>query len=229
MGACHRRERVGSSPRWRGRPWLPPTRCGPVGLIPALAGTTRRRCLTGSRGGSSPRWRGRLGRSMGDAAKWGLIPALAGTTPPPASTGGPDRAHPRAGGDDKGRADEKVVDQGSAPRWRGRHLSWTPHWTGLGLIPALAGTTTLTSPTWCGYRAHPRAGGDDSPFIVPGAPAQGSSPRWRGRHAGGPCHVRGPRLIPALAGTTIRRDRWRAGCWAHPRAGGDDLASPESG
>ena len=54
-------------------------------------------------------------------------------------------------------------------------------------------------------------------------PHFGRSPRWRGRR---PRHARprpGRRTIPALAGTTARRDACPRRRWDDPRAGGDDM------
>ena len=135
----------------------------------------------------------------------------------PAST-----AHPRAGGDDLPRGGCLGGEAGSSPRWRGR-----PRWhrdgnDAAGLIPALAGTTAAQSPPSRSARAHPRAGGDDHDSRLLRPRGDGSSPRWRGR----PCRRCGApmahRLIPALAGTTIRCAISPAKSWAHPRAGGDD-------
>ena len=213
----------GSSPRWRGRRGLagePHTCCG---LIPALAGTTRRLrrrrasrrahpraggddpiCSSqkASTTGSSPRWRGRLCEGAGRHPHHGLIPALAGTTRTPPGTTAPPRAHPRAGGDDQVSQMGVRSRSGSSPRWRGRHGGRVPPGVRDRLIPALAGTTPPLPYRAFPRTAHPRAGGDDNSSYHGQYFTMGSSPRWRGR-----LRSNGKEWLPA---------------WAHPRAGGDD-------
>ena len=70
--------------------------------------------------------------------------------------------------------------------------------------------------------AHPRAGGDDSRADAMVARLSGSSPRWRGRPACSRAAIASPRLIPALAGTTLPWVSMAEALGAHPRAGGDD-------
>ena len=71
--------------------------------------------------------------------------------------------------------------------------------------------------------AHPRAGGEnqlnaDGVFAV-----GGSSPRWRGKLAGGTIGARHIGLIPALAGKTVAWCFPESYSEAHPRAGGENL------
>ena len=114
------------------------------------------------------------------------------------------------------------MDVGSSPRWRGRRFEDLDLVAPGGLIPALAGTTP--PPTSCGSSsaAHPRAGGDDHRAQSERQSSGGSSPRWRGRHAGDLAAPQASRLIPALAGTTGRLGSGASPRRAHPRAGGDD-------
>ena len=239
---------AGSSPRWRGRRPVRPVRLPRPGLIPALAGTTQCNLLPyptnlPNRAGSSPRWRGRL---VCDLIQWsplGLIPALAGTTLSVSIVPIRMRAHPRAGGDDTSMPRRLCHWPGSSPRWRGRrvpssgnsdaywahpraggddaqppcqhvrHLGSSPRWRGrlwtstsprtqAGLIPALAGTTRPWGTVRCASWAHPRAGGDDNNARHPASSRPGSSPRWRGRHSSKRSIISVSGLIPALAGTT---------------------------
>ena len=71
-----------------------------------------------------------------------------------------------------------------------------------GIIPAHAGLTGVSSPSWSNLRDHPRVCGAhtwDYEVIEPGA---GLSPRMRGslRTAGKHAHVSG--IIPAYSGLT---------------------------
>ena len=239
---------LGSSPRWRGRPRISGVRLGPAGLIPALAGTTRRQApgLPGSgahpraggddpchrrrsdpSAGSSPRWRGRPLATHADTREEGLIPALAGTTLRASRPVGPSRAHPRAGGDDQWIHVDAYAVVGSSPRWRGRPGLLPLKRLVVGLIPALAGTTLMPAASRPSPRAHPRAGGDDSGAPWTGQASRGSSPRWRGRlrRRSAAHHAAG--LIPALAGTTWLPSAPIWGRRAQPRAGGDDRSCLE--
>ncbi len=193
---------TGSSPRWRGRHHDAVTMGNRIGLIPALAGTTPSReppsptrwahpraggdddsygeaVVKGA--GSSPRWRGRLDRFVDRRAAPGLIPALAGTTGTAPAGFCRTRAHPRAGGDDGSCRATAIFEMGSSPRWRGRQGVGTVPVPGLGLIPALAGTTGARAGEARRSRAHPRAGGDDKTWYRVMMASRGSSPRWRGR------------------------------------------------
>ena len=90
------------------------------------------------------------------------------------------------------------------------------------LIPARAGKTSRSR---CGPRstgAHPRACGENGLDEWPGAPAEGSSPRVRGKLFVGALDQFGLRLIPARAGKTTCTTRRSVGAWAHPRACGEN-------
>ena len=234
----------GSSPRWRGRLAVHLLGGDGQGLIPALAGTTRSAPTTSGRSrahprvggddvtyddfwsghvGSSPRWRGRLERPVHRQCWNGLIPALAGTTSPSLARGGASWAHPRVGGDDWSRAWKHSASAGSSPRWRGQPIVQCASQFRAGLIPALAGTTVHPDATLRVLRAHPRVGGDDPFRFRFWFSAEGSSPRWRGRHRLGSCRGSCRGLIPALAGTTTGRCRGDACAGAHLRVGGDDV------
>ena len=213
----------GSSPRWRGRRCRCGTRRRSRGLIPALAGTTwrsphghgrpgahpraggddRRGCGWLWRlMGSSPRWRGRPRIQHTEHVRERLIPALAGTTDATRAGEYGAEAHPRAGGDDRDSRASTTSSAGSSPRWRGRQAGWGRERVRGGLIPALAGTTTVSRRARSRRGAHPRAGGDDRPDAFRGLCPHGSSPRWRGRPSARQI-LRFPHgLIPALAGTT---------------------------
>ncbi len=194
--------------------------------------------------GSSPRWRGaQLPRADGDAAA-GLIPAVAGSTSGPARGRSSWRAHPRGGGEHPQGEVARASGPGSSPRWRERGSvcagpnGWTgssPRWRGArhhrrhvrdrtGLIPAVAGSTTIPRRLLELRRAHPRGGGEH--WRGSNCPRRwvGSSPRWRGAQHHRPVGVQPPGLIPAVAGSTTC-DRSTSGFTrAHPRGGGEHIS-----
>ena len=130
----------GSSPRWRGA--LPMTDHTETrgGIIPALAGSTRRSCNLPARSpdhprvggehavrkfrsavenGSSPRWRGALRSRTGCVGIMRIIPALAGSTHKPDASEGITSDHPRVGGEHLALVALMRARSGSSPRWRG--------------------------------------------------------------------------------------------------------------
>ena len=178
-------------------------RIPPFGLIPAGAGQT----TDPGAGfpwdvGSSPRVRGRPIPQQRSAPCSGLIPAGAGQTPRPGQVRVRGSAHPRGCGADH----------------------WLPARGGvrLRLIPAGAGQTCTLPSTTCSTTAHPRGCGADASPAFGVALDGGSSPRVRGRQCHGFLLSWLPRLIPAGAGQTRVRWRWRGVRRAHPRGCGAD-------
>ena len=131
---------LGSSPRLRGTP----DRHTPTplyeGIIPALAGNTRkdkyayadlrdhpRACgehaerlsVKKSLPGSSPRLRGTLTGDLFLHTVQGIIPALAGNTGSTTTTVPPNGDHPRACGEHSLSRNSPISAQGSSPRLRG--------------------------------------------------------------------------------------------------------------
>ena len=91
------------------------------------------------------------------------------------------QAHPRVGGENPQRRQERALVAGSSPRGRGK-LSWAITAFFLqGLIPAWAGKTWSSASRRRTQRAHPRVGGENR--TPPGLrrPRIGSSPRGRGK------------------------------------------------
>ena len=240
-GHCRR----GSSPRGRGKPVGDSVPGVPRRLIPARAGKTWRRRAwrrpapahprAGGENaevvnlyrisvGSSPRGRGKRGGEVGLPIGARLIPARAGKTVESHGDGPVGRAHPRAGGENPGRARGRTRRSGSSPRGRGKRSHHRQD-KGTGrLIPARAGKTCRRGWSTRTSRAHPRAGGENchcSSLLRLGA---GSSPRGRGKPS-----VSGDghwfvRLIPARAGKTCQITSQLAATPAHPRAGGENRA-----
>ena len=124
-----------------------------------------------------------------------------------------------------------VCASGSSPRGRGKLTPYPRTSAILGLIPAWAGKTCNPPVPHCVAPAHPRVGGEND--LVAGVKlcAQGSSPRGRGKRAGGWTVGCGQGLIPAWAGKTRRRRTRRRRISAHPRVGGEnhfEYAKPET-
>ena len=134
------------------------------GIIPALAGNTAdldliftrtpdhpRACgehvlfvgFMGWSAGSSPRLRGTLSPFVVQLHGEGIIPALAGNTHSCSSTRTTWWDHPRACGEHVCDIPAEAFNRGSSPRLRGTlntPSTLPPH---IGIIPALAGNTTI--------------------------------------------------------------------------------------
>ena len=196
--------------------------------------------------GSSPRGRGKRVGAITRARLPRLIPARAGKTSGVCVCTFVHRAHPRAGGENHTLMTDLQTRADSSPRGRGKHkLGSSCHFRGLahpraggenfisrtcdtmrgGSSPRGRGKHKLGSS--CHFRglAHPRAGGENFISRTCDTMRGGSSPRGRGK----PLPVRRVvlvlRLIPARAGKTCAFRYQRSHGWAHPRAGGENLAS----
>ena len=114
-------------------------------------------------------------------------------------------------------------DLGSSPRVRGKQRHGRGGRRLLRLIPARAGKTRHQPRTPRGRRAHPRACGENTLWVMVSRFAFGSSPRVRGKHVVGDGVPLRVRLIPARAGKTFPcvDGRWRPS--AHPRACGENI------
>ena len=135
-----------------------------------------------ARSGSSPRGRGKRRR--------GRVPSRR------------VRAHPRAGGENRGAYFGASGVPGSSPRGRGKLMLDDPGHVMRGLIPARAGKTHCGMLSPLSPPAHPRAGGENRAGVVLRAAGFGSSPRGRGKQDRGCGRVRRRGLIPARAGKT---------------------------
>ena len=216
----------GSSPRGRGKRSDSKKTQPSSRLIPAWAGKTplnstsvRRRWAHPrvggenfdehprqlSRHGSSPRGRGKRGQDGAGALPARLIPAWAGKTRNAHTHRKDDRAHPRVGGENACARALTFETPGSSPRGRGkRHAEVGDVAHGL---------------------AHPRVGGENAAVLVLICCWSGSSPRGRGKPK--PSHgcLAASGLIPAWAGKTTGPTTARPACPAHPRVGGENVAT----
>ena len=223
MGRLSNTSALGSSPRMRGAPGFGrPSR--PVeGIIPADAGSTihihydmqergdhPRGCGEHDRlehdllllQGSSPRMRGALNKAPNLWLFTGIIPADAGSTHQFVPVGPNQRDHPRGCGEHSIGEPEAIIQEGSSPRMRGARGSPPGAFCIKGIIPADAGSTTISQLLIRAIEDHPRGCGEHSIMTHPPYRLLGSSPRMRGA----PCAERGigqiPGIIPADAGST---------------------------
>ncbi len=171
------------------------------GLIPAHAGSTRTRCswrmcwrahsrsrgehsipsLLSSMGiGSSPLTRGARRRCPQRDPAPGLIPAHAGSTSTKNYRIVICRAHPRSRGEHSGYLILCLRILGSSPLTRGAQLGGSVRCSGIGLIPAHAGSTQAGWYPEAPLGAHPRSRGEHALGNLAQAPGRGSSPLTRG-------------------------------------------------
>ena len=213
------------------------------GFIPAHAGKTRHRRISGyrhwahprSRGenthgdsidgtsvGSSPLTRGKLGFIKIVKRTLGLIPAHAGKTESSARAGPSTRAHPRSRGENVSKARCRVQARDSSPLTRGKRFLFEHLVVEHRLIPAHAGKTGDRRRGDQGQRAHPRSRGENNGGIWGAVKGGGSSPLTRGKLAVvlGSTHRRG--LIPAHAGKTQSTRLYLLPLAAHPRSRGEN-------
>ena len=98
-----------------------------------------------------------------------------------------------------------------------------PFLGGVGLIPAHAGKTRYQINERTPRGAHPRACGENSRAVASASRAPGSSPRMRGKQLLSCSMSVNTGLIPAHAGKTAFFLGEFNGCWAHPRACGENF------
>ena len=175
----------GSSPLTRGAPTFPHPVFRVCGLIPAHAGSTRRRRSSSSvswahprsRGehgdyiirdewgeGSSPLTRGAPEQHSAGADNPRLIPAHAGSTPFPAWHDDAQWAHPRSRGEHRRWRQLRCTRLGSSPLTRGAQGRSTVIWLDPGLIPAHAGSTHRGQLCRDAVWAHPRSRGEHDDY-----------------------------------------------------------------
>ena len=186
--------------------------CGGEGIIPALAGNTRRAVHSTTMRRDHPRSRGEYARSVTSASFTSgssplsrgirkkliidfeivrIIPALAGNTRDPQPRPRRRQDHPRSRGEYAPFCGGCGMCAGSSPLSRGILMSASQHLRRDRIIPALAGNTPAASSPATGWRDHPRSRGeyvveDDTEFV-----GEGSS-RSRGEYSGRRCATRSP-------------------------------------
>ena len=218
------RQRLGSSPRMRGTPYMVSHPCRLRGIIPAHAGNTRAggRSIAASRDhpracgehgnvelveivhlGSSPRMRGTRRNDLNLRVRKGIIPAHAGNTCVVSFGVSCWWDHPRACGEHYCLSVTVICRLGSSPRMRGTHGHATIISGMTGIIPAHAGNTFVARRSSLAAWDHPRACGEHSTHPCGSYRERGSSPRMRGTHLHKWYVFEFGGIIPAHAGNTV--------------------------
>ena len=109
---------------------------------------------------------------------------------------------------------------GSSPLARGLPSPDVNKQNDWGIIPARAGFTRRAGNMYCGLGDHPRSRGVYKSSTVTLDAMFGSSPLARGLLLHEAAHRLGHGIIPARAGFTRRRPRFRSRRWDHPRSRG---------
>ena len=214
--------RVGSSPRLRGTQTWKIHHADRGGIIPALAGNTHGPCSATNSTRDHPRACGEHHPPAQDPRRrQGSSPRLRGTLSRPIRSLMRFWDHPRACGEHLDERRMLAFGEGSSPRLRGTHLAKMVANFLAGIIPALAGNTSISSLVAVGVWDHPRACGEHVRFDGDSLIFEGSSPRLRGTRS--ICRVGELEfgIIPALAGNTRCEPVRGPAPWDHPRACGE--------
>ena len=114
------------------------------------------------------------------AGQAGIIPADAGSTLSPCFVDVVHEDHPRGCGEHNDTSHPFTAALGSSPRMRGARERLQQGSSGLGIIPADAGSTLGVQLGYYGTGDHPRGCGEHSPDATAKPRERGSSPRMRG-------------------------------------------------
>ena len=115
----------------------------------------------------------------------------------------------------------KPASPGSSPHTRGALGPEGHGLSGVGIIPAYAGSTSERRRTMPFGRDHPRIRGEHSNRPVKAPLAPGSSPHTRGAQRRVLDCEKRHRIIPAYAGSTFGHPRYDGGPRDHPRIRGE--------
>ena len=175
----------------------------------AQAQARRRAATELAREGSPPRVRGKPNIHRSSFLQVRITPACAGKTGRCRCAAGRSADHPRACGENCPAAKLRTCWSGSPPRMRGKPASSQFRQSFGRITPAHAGKTGLRR---CERRRawdHPRACGENPPFLPASCPPTGSPPRMRGKPRSQVSSLVRTRITPAHAGKTkSARDSW---------------------
>ena len=172
--------------------------------------------------GSSPLTRGKQVVERQCTVTGGLIPAHAGKTAVDASFQVGQAAHPRSRGENAGEPTSASPRTGSSPLTRGKPRGRGRRHRRVGLIPAHAGKTYMSSQAGTPRAAHPRSRGENRPHDSHSPEIAGSSPLTRGKRSGVSRSRLMRGLIPAHAGKTRSCSSSPPVPGAHPRSRGEN-------
>ena len=214
----------GSSPHTRGARLAGQCCDTSIRIIPAYAGSTRRRAsrTNGMRDhprirgehaspgtcrrrptGSSPHTRGALPRLAAKLFKTRIIPAYAGSTGRSSSDPSSTTDHPRIRGEHAAHGPEIRGRRGSSPHTRGAPVAGDHKVVEQRIIPAYAGSTAEPGVGHGELRDHPRIRGEHTKTFSPPRAASGSSPHTRGAPVALGIFAAPVGIIPAYAGSTV--------------------------
>ena len=176
--------------------------------------------------GSSPHVRGALGCSVSSADGFGIIPACAGSTSVACRFSTYRWDHPRMCGEHACTHPIEKMTAGSSPHVRGAQTVQSGTELALGIIPACAGSTTLSSFHTTCIGDHPRMCGEHQVRDTMYGTTQGSSPHVRGALAERSAKLGVHGIIPACAGSTVESVRSTAPRRDHPRMCGEHPDRP---
>ena len=111
--------------------------------------------------------------------------------------------------------------RGSSPHTRGARTRGSCPSTGRGIIPAYAGSTSMTGSRSSSSADHPRIRGEHQTMSVEQSVANGSSPHTRGAPDTGLVTDLPARIIPAYAGSTAAVEAVSVRDPDHPRIRGE--------
>ena len=174
--------------------------------------------------GSSPLARGLPTPTQRTPATSGIIPARAGFTFPCTANSQPGKDHPRSRGVYRTHYRNQAHLLGSSPLARGLRRGCRGLRGRDRIIPARAGFTQPSSPSWNCSRDHPRSRGVYTTILSFLELFTGSSPLARGLPFLGDATVGDWRIIPARAGFTDVLDALPKRHADHPRSRGVYLA-----
>ena len=115
--------------------------------------------------------------------------------------------------------------RGSSPRMRGAHIEEVGFSLRAGIIPADAGSTSVTPSVMLGALDHPRGCGEHRLSECDFCLRWGSSPRMRGALDPSSQQHQPGRIIPADAGSTAAFRIRSAAMGDHPRGCGEHIAN----
>ena len=201
--SCLTSPRTGSSPHTRGARKSTAHPTPACRIIPAYAGSTRRRRAPSGRLEDHPRIRGEHSRLLTCRLilLW-IIPAYAGSTVQARRRSFGQRDHPRIRGEHRLDIPWPQAMQGSSPHTRGALQFREFVGVAEGIIPAYAGSTEDPHPRGSGVQDHPRIRGEHARPRVTSRGTDGSSPHTRGALPERHCFRGESGIIPAYAGST---------------------------
>ncbi len=208
---------------------MSPSRRPPLGIIPARAGSTSATSLVVMWLPDHPRSRGEHPIvPVTKKALKGSSPLARGAHRVGVTITGDVKDHPRSRGEHMTVPIGNATEAGSSPLARGAHILINVPVDSLRIIPARAGSTELARAGATAPWDHPRSRGEHQQVTRSWSLRGGSSPLARGAPVGArPTRPR-HRIIPARAGSTLRRGLLPAPTRDHPRSRGEhpDSAHP---